>query len=86
MSHEGHQYEWNQWRDMIRKCYHPAAKYYSKYGGRGIGVCQPWKESFDNFLKDMGHAAPGAVLRRKETGQGFRPDNVFWGAINGGDS
>ena len=85
-SHEGSQYEYEQWRNMVRSCTHPGDKNYSRIGGRGVGIYQPWRESFANFLKDMGHAPPGGVLRRKDTNKAFNPDNAFWGAVNGGDS
>ena len=30
------------WVDMKRRCFNPNDKYYSKYGGRGITVCDRW--------------------------------------------
>ena len=84
--HEGCQHEFNEWKRIIRACYVDTDKQYSKHGGRGIGIYEPWRKAFDNFLKDMGFAPPGAVLRRKDTNRAFNPDNAYWGPVNGGDS
>ena len=40
--------------DMISRCYNPKNHSYQVYGGRGIKVCDRWKDSFDNFLEDVG--------------------------------
>lgn len=46
--------EWSSWSSMRRRCYDPKAISYPDYGGRGVFVCARWRESFDNFLADMG--------------------------------
>lgn len=46
--------EYWSWRNAkYRTCY-PTSKNYHHYGGRGITMCQRWKESFYNFLSDLG--------------------------------
>lgn len=42
------------WMRMLSRCYCQTAKCYPDYGGRGITVCDRWRESFKNFLADMG--------------------------------
>ena len=36
------------WRSMIRRCNNPNAKGYKNYGGRGITVCDEWRD-YGNF-------------------------------------
>lgn len=42
------------WCSMIERCYTSTHKEYHRYGGRGISVCDKWRESFLEFLNDMG--------------------------------
>ena len=46
--------EYNSYKNMLDRCFNKEHKSYHYYGGRGITVCDSWKESFDNFIKDMG--------------------------------
>jgi hypothetical protein len=39
---------------MLTRCYNPKATHYAQYGGRGIKVCQRWREGFEFFFADMG--------------------------------
>lgn len=42
------------WMGMIQRCSNESYNSYARYGGRGIKVCDRWKNSFENFLADMG--------------------------------
>lgn len=42
------------WEAMIERCYDIKHPHYNNYGGRGIGVCDRWRHSFENFYEDMG--------------------------------
>lgn len=46
--------EYNVWEKMKSRCYCEKDKRYKHYGGRGIIVCDEWKNSFENFINDMG--------------------------------
>lgn len=46
--------EYRIYRNMLRRCCSPKDKRYSDYGGRGIGVCESWRDSFEAFYTDMG--------------------------------
>lgn len=52
------------WCSMIQRCTNPNRKDYYNYGGRGIKVCQRWKNSFQDFLKDMGERPKGHQIDR----------------------
>lgn len=47
--------EYKSWCAMKGRCYNPNDAAYENYGGRGITVCERWRESFENFLEDMGN-------------------------------
>lgn len=37
------------WQGIKKRCYNPHDARYDRYGGRGIGVCQEWKDNFQAF-------------------------------------
>ena len=39
------------WKGMKQRCYNPNNKYYYNYGGRGITICDKWKDDFEEFYK-----------------------------------
>lgn len=40
---------YRKWRSIISRCYDPNNKGYKRYGGRGITMCDEWKNSFEVF-------------------------------------
>lgn len=40
---------YNIWRGMLERCRNPNHKRYSRYGGRGITVCDRWQNDFQSF-------------------------------------
>lgn len=42
------------WKQMKSRCYSVTNARYESYGKRGICMCSRWKDSFENFLADMG--------------------------------
>ena len=35
------------WANMKQRCSNPKSKDYQYYGGRGVSVCEEWKDSFE---------------------------------------
>lgn len=64
--------------ETIARCHNPQHGQYKYYGGRGITVCSRWRESFDNFLIDMGVRPEGLTLDRIENDKGYEPGNCRW--------
>lgn len=46
--------EYTAWLSARRRCFRPDRKSWKYYGGRGITMCDGWKDSFENFLADLG--------------------------------
>lgn len=69
--------EWKTWAAMIARCTQPSMETYQFYGGKGISVCERWKE-FANFLADMGSKPKGLSLDRIDSAGNYEPGNCKW--------
>lgn len=75
--------EYSAWSMMLQRCYNPKDEKYKSYNKRGIIVCDRWKTSFVNFLKDMGKKpSPFHRLYRRNINGNYEPDNCRWATFN----
>lgn len=42
---------YHKYRSILERCYDSSSWKYKRYGGRGIYVCDEWKNSFESFMK-----------------------------------
>ena len=74
--------EYRTWRNMLTRCYNPKSDRYANYGGRGIRVCERWRNSFRSFYEDMGPKPPGTTLERRNVNADYGPHNPCeWATI-----
>src|SRR4051812_48803978 len=51
----------NVWCSIKARCGNVRSDDYPRYGGRGIKICERWRNSFSAFLTDMGPKPPGDI-------------------------
>ncbi len=68
---------YKSWSSMMQRCNNPNNCSYKYYGGRGIVVCERWRD-FKKFYKDMKDRPIGLELDRINNNKGYNKANCRW--------
>jgi hypothetical protein len=71
---------YNVWYSMVRRCHVPSDSAYENYGGRGISVCEEWRNDPVAFAAHIGEPpSPKHEIDRYPNNDGnYEPGNVRW--------
>lgn len=67
------------WSDMMQRCHSPKSKDYANYSGRGITVCDRWRNDVAVFIADCPPRPDDALtIDRIDNDRGYEPGNIQW--------
>jgi hypothetical protein len=71
--------EYRAWTLIKNRSDNPRTPDYSRYGARGIKICDEWRHDFLAFLAHIGpRPSPQHSVDRIDNSMGYEPGNVRW--------
>jgi len=73
---------YKSWKDIVKRCENEKCKSYENYGGRGILICDEWRNNYATFheyiskLENFGMS--DYTLDRINNNGNYEPGNVRW--------
>src|SRR6187402_899342 len=71
---EAYTAEYRVWKNMIQRCHNSNNNEFHNYGGRGIFVCDEWRDNFAAFVEHIGsRPTPQHQIDRINNDAGYLP-------------
>ena len=81
-----HHIMFSKWNMMRERCHSPKSEKWKYYGGRGITVCDEWRNDFMAFynhvIKLPHYGEEGYSIDRMNNNKGYEPGNIRWATIS----
>lgn len=75
--------EYGIWQQMKKRCHNSNGVGHHRYQGRGIKVCDRWRESFENFYEDMGDRPSNRhSIDRVDNDGDYEKGNCRWATVS----